>query len=106
MKDIERFWKGQIIKLYDCAPYFYLNGDKDMYKNYCVENKRIYGWNMSQDRFDALLNNIEQNGYNSKSMPVINAKDNTIIDGQHRSCYLLKKFGPEHKIQALFLEFE
>lgn len=106
LKNINRFWKGQIIKLYDCAPYSYLNGDMEIYKTYCTENKQIYGWEMSVDRFDALLNNMEQNGYNPKSMPVLDAKDNIIIDGQHRSCYLLKKFGPEHKIQALFLEFD
>ncbi len=106
LKDINRFWKGNVLKLNECAPYAYLGGAKKEYVDYCEENKQIYGWEMFVDRFDALLNNMEQNGYNPKSMPVLDAKDNIIMDGQHRSCYLLKKFGPEHKIQALFLEFE
>jgi hypothetical protein len=106
LKDINRNWKGNILKLNECAPYAYLGGAKKEYVDYCNENKQLHKIEMSVDRFDALLNNIEQNGYNPKSMPVLNAKDNVIMDGQHRSCYLLKKFGPEHRIKALFLEYE
>ncbi|MBE6461709.1 MAG: hypothetical protein E7006_02600 [Alphaproteobacteria bacterium] len=103
--DINRSWKGKIFKLHECAPYIYLKGNSQAYNRYCKENKRMFNIEMSQHRFDCLVSCIESKGFNAKSMPVINAADNVIMDGQHRSCYLLSKFGTEHKVRALFIEF-
>lgn len=104
LKDINRNWKGDILKLNQCAPYLYLNGRKDVYKKYCIENKQMHEIEMSVNRFDNLIASIDSNGFDFKSMPVLNAKDNVIMDGQHRSCYLLQKYGPDYKVKALFIE--
>ena len=107
LKDINRSWKGEIFKLDQCAPYDYLN-DKcvSAYQEYCEENKKLSEFEMSVSRFDALIQSMENNGFDSKYVPVINSKNNVIMDGQHRCCYLLKKFGPDYKVKALFLEVE
>lgn len=104
LRDINRSWKGKIIKLHQCAPYIYLNGNIDTYKRYCKENKRIFNIEMSVNRYDNLIASIESHGFNTKSMPVINADNNIIMDGQHRCCYLLKQYGPDYKVKALFIE--
>ena len=107
LKDINRSWKGEIFKLDQCAPYEYLkNKSVDAYQEYCEENKSKSKFEMSVDRFDSLIQSIDANGFDSKFVPVINATNNVIMDGQHRCCYLLKKFGPDHKVKALFIEKE
>ena len=106
IKDIKREWKGKKYNLDQCSPYKYLNGDKKRYITYCAENKKRFKVDMSVNRYDNLITSIETNGFDSKNMPVINAKNNVIMDGQHRSCYLMKKFGPNYKVKALFLYIE
>ena len=39
---------------------------------------------MTRERFDKLIQSIEQNGYNEKNMLVVN-QNNEIMDGQHRA---------------------
>lgn len=106
LQEINRNWKGKNIKLNQCAAYKYLQGKTNTYKNYCKENKKLFNIEMSINRYDNLIKNIENKGFDSKTMPVINPKNNVIMDGQHRCCYLLNKYGPEHKVKALFIETE
>ena len=106
LQEINRNWKGKNIKLNHCAAYKYLQGKTNTYKNYCKENKKLFNIEMSINRYDNLIKNIENKGFDSKTMPVINPKNNVIMDGQHRCCYLLNKYGPEHKVKALFIETE
>ena len=106
LKDINRRWYEKIIKLNECAPYKYLKGQRNTYINYCKENKKLFNIDMSLKRYNELINNIETNGFNPKNMPVINAKNNVIMDGQHRCCYLLNKYGPDYKVQAVFIDME
>lgn len=104
LKDIQRVWKGKTLSLSECHPYTYLNGNIKAYEKYCKENKKLFSIEMSVNRYDKLLASIKANGFQSKNMPVIDAKNNVIMDGQHRCCYLLKKFGPDYKVRALFVD--
>lgn len=98
--DIRRKWfDGKLYKLTECSPYKYLSGDQGAYEQYCKENAELSGFIMTKERYDSLIRTITEN-YDEKSMPVLN-KDNVLLDGQHRCCILLHRFGPDHEISAL-----
>lgn len=97
---ITRYWyDGKLYPLSECAPYKLLCGDTAAYDEYCRKNKAISGFDMTIDRFAALQEKMDK--FDEKSMPVVVGKRNIIIDGQHRSCILLKRFGPHHHIKVL-----
>ncbi|MBP3546565.1 MAG: hypothetical protein J6K16_05480 [Alphaproteobacteria bacterium] len=99
LKDIKRLWHdGKLYKLEDCSPYKYLNGNINRYEKYCQENYEKTGILMSKERYDKLISSVNRH-YDEKMMPII-SQDNIILDGQHRCCILLKKYGPLHKIKV------
>lgn len=101
--DLTRYWyDGRLYPLEQCPPYRYLCGDKEAYESYCLQNKVVTGFEMSPERFDRLCESMAE--YDPKSMPVVFGPRNIIQDGQHRSCILLKKFGPDYKIKVLRID--
>lgn len=101
LKDIRRRKLDRTIcSLSECEPYHYLCGDEAGYRIYCEENKKVSGYEMSKDRFDALRASLDDH-YDPRFMPVVQGPDYIIRDGQHRCCILLKKYGPEHEIDVL-----
>lgn len=99
--DIRRRWfDGVVYQLKDCAPYRYLTGDVEAYEEYSryhIENNLLP---MTRERFDELIASMEKNGYNERSVLVVDS-DNIIVDGQHRACCLLKMYGEDHVLQVL-----
>lgn len=59
---------------------------------------------MSEAKYKNLINSIRQNNFNPKKLPIINS-DNIILDGQHRCCILMHKYGGEHKIPILKINY-
>ncbi len=90
---------GTICALSECEPFRYLKGDTDSYEAYCSDNLNATGFRMSTDRFEKLRNDMET--FDPRHMPVVRGAENIIIDGQHRSCILLDRFGPDHEIDVL-----
>ena len=103
LKDIKREWYGKKYLLEECSPYAYLKGDKERYQKYVEQNAQCSLFKMSEKRFDTLLSSLNQNGFDERNMPVINATNNVIMDGQHRCCWLLEKYGGDFEVNALFL---
>ncbi|WP_428048898.1 rhamnan synthesis F family protein [Candidatus Avelusimicrobium caledoniensis] len=97
---IRREWNGKILELQHTHAYQYLEGHMQQYNDYCIENKRLSGFSMSSQRFGALILSL-QTGYDETYMPVVRAEDYVLCDGQHRCCWLLKKYGPDYVIPAL-----
>lgn len=101
--ELTRYWyDGKLYPLEKCPPYRYLCGDRQAYEEYCLQNRTLTGFDMSPERFEALCASMAE--YDPKSMPVVFGPRNIIQDGQHRSCILLKKFGPEHMINVLRID--
>ena len=99
--DIRRIWPDQRAYPLDALPpYRYIGGDVEGYERYCRENAET-GFRMSRARFDALRESMAE--FDARRMPVVVGCGNFLMDGQHRSCILLKKFGPDHKIKVLRL---
>ena len=100
--DIRRVWHdNRLLALEDCAPYRYLEGKGDEYDRYCRENAVRSPFQMSRERFDGLVKSMEC--YDPRKMPVVFGMRNIVLDGQHRSCVLLKRFGPDHVIRVVRL---
>lgn len=90
---------GSICRLEECEPYLYLKGDVRAYDEYCQANRCRSGFVMSRERFDKLL--LSMSDYDPRRMPVVRGEHNIILDGQHRCCVLLNRFGPDHEIEAV-----
>lgn len=102
LKDILRGWNGVNIPLAECHPYRYLvTGDKEVYEEYCRLNKELFGLNiMSRERFDRLMKSLDEKGFERENAVVIN-QDNVLLDGQHRCCYMLYKYGGDYRIPCV-----
>lgn len=97
--DIRRIWTDQRAYSLDrLPPYRYIEGDVAGYENYCRENAET-GFLMSRGRFDALRESMAD--YDERRMPVVIGEGNFLMDGQHRSCILMKRFGSDHRIKVL-----
>ena len=98
--DLRRIWFDmRTYPLDACAPYRYLEGDETGYLRYCDENAERYGVRMSRARFDALRSSMSD--FDGRHLPLVYGPHNIILDGQHRSCILLKRFGPEFRIRVV-----
>jgi len=102
--DINRKWiDGNAYKLRETSPYMYLLGDKQRYQNYCQINSQVSPFEMSEGKFNNLIASLDM-GYDVKRMPIICGDDNMLMDGQHRLCYLLKKYGEDYEINCLHID--
>lgn len=102
--DIKRKWiDGKLYNLSECAPFLYLSGNKEAYQEYCQINGETSKFDMSEDRFDNLIKSME-NGFDERKVPVIHGPNNILMDGQHRLCYLLKKYGENHEVTCLHID--
>lgn len=105
LKDINRELEGNIYKLKDCSPYKYLEGNKKRYQQYCDYHQKNSIANMSINRYEKLIHSINENGYDERFIICLNGNNNVIVDGQHRACYLLYKYGDNFKINVLKLYY-
>ena len=103
--DILRFQDKQIISLENSDVYQYLNNDKDKekkYENYCKKNcigddKKFHNKNI----YNNLINQLNHEKYDIKKGAIVVSQFNIIMDGQHRTCILLKNKGPNYKISVV-----
>jgi hypothetical protein len=114
--DIRRNFHDEGPLLNQTRPYKYMmTGDTQFYVDYIyVNNPSDSDFWETRDpdsvlkdelsRIDRLAANMEKNGYDpQKGIIVVRNPDNEILDGQHRACWLLKKYGPDKTIPVLRL---
>lgn len=90
---------GRIVTLSECEPYRYLQGNQEVYESYCETNRVASGFEMSTARFEALRASMTD--FNPRWMPVVRNDENIVIDGQHRCCVLLDRYGPDHEVEVV-----
>lgn len=95
------WFDGRVIPLEECAPYQYLCGDTEAYEAYCQYHKEHNLYPMSKERFDGLIRSLEEEGFNERNVIVLNQDLNSVMDGQHRLCYLLKKYGKDYIVPVV-----
>lgn len=97
--------KESLVCLSETLPYKYLvTRVPEIYKEYCEYNRTVWRNDlMSQGRFDKLISSLETNG-ETKDNNIVLSDNNIIIDGQHRCCWFLYKYGPDYIINALLIK--
>ncbi len=100
LRCIKRLWNGQWLSLQETHAYRYLQGQVHQYREYCMENEKLSGLCMSEQRFSKLIHSL-QNGYDKTFMPVVAQGTYELLDGQHRLCWLLNTYGPDYVIPVL-----
>ena len=110
--DINKQLDGKTYKLEECYPLLLLNGKIEEYIKKCLQYRRTDYMDLSKKEFEKtvkkecvkkykkLIKSIDKNGYSSNNYIVVN-QNNSIIDGQHRACYLLHKYGKDLNIKVL-----
>lgn len=104
IKNIKRKWLDNIIPIKECAPYRYLvTGDAAVYEEYAAVNEKRFENvpQMSIDRFNQLIKSISRSDFDGTSKLIVVNEDNVIMDGQHRCCYLLYKYGENYQVPVL-----
>lgn len=109
---INKVIKDKTYKLEECYPMLLLNGNEKEYIKQCVANRRTDYMDLSEKefkktvkkecvkRYKNLIKTLDKKGYNSKKYIILN-QNNSILDGQHRACYLLHKYGKNYKVKVL-----
>ena len=104
---IRRTVNGNILTLYDTINYQYLtNKDncelKKKYEEYCKDNQNTHdNPSRSVEAFGTVEKDITCAEYDIHKGAIIVNQYNFIQDGLHRSCVILKNYGPKHKIKVL-----
>mgnify|MGYP000024441675 CR=1 FL=1 len=106
LKEIRRKWNGKLLTLADCSPFKYLQTrDKQIYSDYIQKHIDLgvlpADADKTPERFENLEKSMNEKGYDPALCVVVLNKDNVIIDGQHRCCILLYKFGPDYRVTAI-----
>lgn len=97
--------KGKIIDLKETDSYKLLNGEITQadYEKYCRE--QTFGYeNHSLESFNNLQRKLIN--YDLKKGAIVVDQFNIIRDGQHRTCILLKEFGPNYKINVVKVKYK
>lgn len=105
IKNIKRDWYGKIYSLKECSPYKYLEGDIAAYKKYVEFHKENNLPIMTLTRFNTLIENIKKNGYDRQYPIIVDYYNNTVLDGQHRCCILLKLYGENFIVPVIKISF-
>lgn len=102
------------IPLRECSPYLYLKGDREQYQeyvstlrrtDYMLLTKEQYEQESSKNgiaRFEKLREDLDRNGYDP-THPIVIREDGEILDGQHRACWYLYRFGENASVKVLSL---
>lgn len=102
----------------ELAPFRYLKSveNREEYIRYCETGRRSDYLNLSDDefkekireicceRFDRLIEDLNQNGYNENEPIIIEKNTNRILDGTHRACWIMNKYGKDKMINVLSLD--
>ena len=103
LRDIKSLWyDGSVFPLAESAPYRYLCGDTAVYDEYCRYYEEHNLFPVSRKRFDGLIRSMEEKGFDPRKAIVLR-QDNTLLDGQHRLCCLLKQYGGDFEVPAVRL---
>lgn len=104
---IRRYLDGKVYSLSKTVPYEFLENPKDekeqeRYKQYCIRAKADNPYR-SLKHFMEMINVMDD--YSLEVSPILVDQNYFIIDGQHRACVTLYKYGKNHRIKVLKVYF-
>lgn len=98
---ILRSLDGKTTSLYDTDVYSFLLGTekgKQKYKSYC---DRCHASFRNEENYKKLIDEMLMHDYDITKGAIVIDENNFILDGQHRACITLFRYGPYHKVQVL-----
>ena len=99
--EIKCIFEKKTGRMIDGFPYRYIKeGDVAGYERYCLVHKQTGLPMMSKERYDCLIESMNQNGYDERHIIVVN-EQNILKDGQHRACILANKYGEDSYVRVL-----
>lgn len=107
---IHRLWGHRVFSLYKTKPYTYLKAEdksevREMYQNYC-QIAKVDKAERSEKTFENLIDTFDESVYDVHKGIIIVDQYDFIVDGQHRSCILLKNYGEAQPVQVLRVHYE
>lgn len=95
-----KVWEKKPISESNCLTF--LRGNKKEYEQYNKFKNDTYAKDSihSNERFSNLIKQLNKKHYNPR-YPIIVDGRNVIMDGQHRACWLLNKYGPDYEVQVI-----
>lgn len=107
MGKIRRYLDGKVFSLDKTVPYIFLENQKDAkeqerYKRYCVRAK-VDNPDRSLEHYINLINSMDE--YSLEVSPILVDQNYCIIDGQHRACIMLYRYGEKYCIKVLKIQF-
>ena len=105
---IKRYLDKKIFSLYKTDAYMYLENpdnpnSKIRYQEYCKNS--CFDYEIRGEKvFNELEDDISKNEYNPTKGVIVVDQHRIIMDGQHRACILLKKYGPKYKVKVVMVK--
>lgn len=97
---------NRVVNLDQTRVYAYLTGTQEGKKEY-DEYIRICNVPFrNRDVYNDLIEEMSRNPYDIKRGAIVIDQNGFIYDGQHRSCYLLYKYGPNYRVEVLQLTYK
>ena len=107
---IRRYFNSKVFSLKKTDSYIFLDNlnDKDSRQKYieycqkyCADNNK-----RGVKYFEELIDKFKTDNYDPKKGVIVVNQNYFIVEGQHRSCILLKKYGPRKKINVLKIYYK
>lgn len=97
---------NKIVTLDKTRVYAYLKGGEDGMRAYKEYMKSCNYVNFrTPTNYNNLIESLNESAYNIKKGAIVVSQHNLILDGQHRCCILLNKFGPNYIVEVLQLTY-
>lgn len=106
VKNVIRRYGGEISTLYNTDVYRYLSTDQKYDEAYNVYLRKYPAGNhpgRSLADFKKLIKSLDEKGYDIKVGGIFIDEYGVILEGQHRCCYYLHKYGPDHELKVVKL---
>jgi hypothetical protein len=100
--DIIRYYEGKMYSLHNSVVYKFLESDMkdvELYRKYCEKNSE--NPNRTLEAFQCLVYKLTQEKYDITKGAIFIDNFNIIMEGQHRSCFLMWKYGPEYEVDVV-----
>lgn len=103
LDQIFRLIGGKVVPLFETPVYKFLESDgknTKIYEEYCQQYCKGNDLR-SADVFLELENDMIENDYDPRKGAIFIDQLNLILEGQHRCCILLKKYGGTHSVKVV-----
>lgn len=101
LKEIKVSYKKKKIPLIDTPLFKHLSEGKKYFGNYAEGHVFLTNEEDKYNKFKSLEDSLNQYNYDPSKCVIVLRNDNCLINGYHRSVFMLYKYGEDHKVLAI-----